>query len=103
MKFITYLLFFTDIIYTIIIVIYLVLTGKISECLEFIIFLGCFEVIYIMLSCVVFCYQDIFLVLHMYDGFIMILIPIIFGLALYDFLDSEHFPIAFQVFFDFRY
>ena len=32
MKFITYLLFFTDIIYTIIIVIYLVLTGKISEC-----------------------------------------------------------------------
>ena len=34
----------------------------------------------------------------MYDGFIMILIPIIFGLALYDFLDSEHFPIAFQVF-----
>ena len=33
MKFITYLLFFTDIIYTIIIVIYLVLTGKISECL----------------------------------------------------------------------
>ena len=71
MKIITYLLFFSNIFYTIFICIYLALTlndENVLYCIFFIVFLGIFEIFYIMMSFMIFCSEDKFFLLNLYEN-----------------------------------
>ena len=99
MKIITYILFFSNIFYTILNCIYLAFTFNDENALYwifFIVFLGVFEIFYIMISFVMFCSEDKFFFLGIYEGFIIVFVPIIFWLSLNSL--SKKFTIIFQVF-----
>ena len=99
MKIITYLLFYSNIFYTILICIYFTLYDEnildCIACIFFIVFLGIYEIFYIMISFVIFCSEDKFFMFNIYEGFIIFFVPIIFWLSLN--FPSEKFTITFQV------
>ena len=99
-KIITYLLFFYTIFYSILIFIFLALKDEkaILSCLLFIIFLGVYDIFYIMLSFPIFCSEDKFSNFDFYHACIFVFVPLIFMVSLLSFLDNNHFTITFQVF-----
>ena len=101
MKKIFYLLFFANILYILFIIIGITLelikTNEITFLL-FIVFLGLFELFYIMLSLTIFCSEDKFSMFMIYHSFLIVCEPIVFGLSLGTFLNNENYTIIFQVF-----
>ena len=94
-------LFFANILYILFIIIGIALELiKADEIgfIFFIVFLGVFELFYIMLSFMIFCSEDKFSMFMIYHSFLIFLEPIVFGLSLNTFLNNEIYTIIFQVF-----